>query len=50
MPFAMALWLKVLFWIAVVVLPGGVLLLPLAVAVHRRRPQPQPAGEPPSRS
>jgi hypothetical protein len=30
----MALWVKALLWIAVVLLPGGLLLLPVLVALH----------------
>lgn len=29
-------WLKLLLWLAAVVLPGGVLLLPVIYAVHRK--------------
>ena len=32
----MALWIKVLLWVAVLLLPGGLLLSPLLVAAHRR--------------
>ena len=32
----MALWIKLSLWVAVIVLPGGLLLTPLLVAVHRR--------------
>jgi len=41
----MASWLRLLIWIAVVVLPGGILLLPvlLADAVRRRQAGNQPA-------
>jgi hypothetical protein len=35
----MALWLRALVWIAVVVLPGGLLLLPLLLADAVRRRQ-----------
>jgi hypothetical protein len=29
-------WLKTLLWLAVVLLPGGLLLLPVLYALHRR--------------
>ncbi len=32
----MALWLKATLWIAVVLLPGGLLLVPVLLAFHRR--------------
>ena len=32
----MAFWLKLLLWTAVVLLPGGLLLLPVLYALHRR--------------
>lgn len=32
----MALWIKLSLWVAVLVLPGGLLLSPLLVAMHRR--------------
>ncbi|GAB5550091.1 MAG: hypothetical protein RLO52_06330 [Sandaracinaceae bacterium] len=31
------LWIKALLWLAVVLLPGGILLLPLLYGLHRRR-------------
>ena len=33
---AMALWLKALLWVAVLVLPGGLLLAPVLLAVHHK--------------
>lgn len=35
-------WLKTLLWLAVVLLPGGLLLLPVLYALHRRESE---AGE-----
>ena len=35
------LLLKALLWLVVVALPGGLLLAPALVALHRRRPLPQ---------
>ena len=32
----MAFWLKAGLWVAAIVLPGGLLLLPVIYAVHRR--------------
>ena len=32
----MVFWLKLLLWTAVVLLPGGLLLLPVLYALHRR--------------
>jgi hypothetical protein len=32
----MALWLKALLWIAIVLLPGGLLLVPVAIAFRER--------------
>lgn len=32
----MVFWLKLMLWLAVLLLPGGVLLLPVIYAVHRR--------------
>lgn len=44
----MALWLKATLWIAVVLLPGGLLLVPVLLAFHRRdrrdRARAVPAG------
>ena len=31
------LWIKALLWLAVVLLPGGILLLPLLYSLQRRR-------------
>jgi hypothetical protein len=41
-------WLKVLVWSAIVILPGGVLLLPLAAALHLRSRKARPAAPAPS--
>jgi len=39
----MALWIKAGLFVAAVVLPGGVLLLPVIYAMHRNDRRPQPA-------
>ncbi|MCA9605408.1 MAG: hypothetical protein KC619_07425 [Myxococcales bacterium] len=36
----MFFWLKAVLWLAVLLLPGGVLLLPVIYAVHRREASP----------
>ncbi len=45
----MALWLKALLWIAIVLLPGGLLLLPVMIAFQERerrmRIAARPAGQ-----
>ncbi|MEW5850943.1 MAG: hypothetical protein AB2A00_19305 [Myxococcota bacterium] len=34
----MAMPLRMLLWMVVVLVPGGTLLLPVALATHRRKP------------
>lgn len=41
----MAFWIKASLWTAVVVLPGGVLLLPVIYAVHKREQDSEASGE-----
>ncbi len=37
-------WIKVVLWTAIVVLPGGLMLLPLVVADQLQRMRRQPPG------
>jgi len=39
----MAFWIKAGLFVAAAVLPGGVLLLPVIYAMHRRERSPEPA-------